>query len=86
MIVATNLAFTFLAAGALCAVWRLVTGPSIADRVVASDLLLTFLTMAAGVLSARSGEGSYLEVMLVVAVVGFLGTAMVARFIDRSGA
>jgi multicomponent Na+:H+ antiporter subunit F len=86
MIVATNLAFAFLAAGALGAVWRLVTGPSIADRVVASDLLLTFLTMAAGVLSVRSGEGSYLEVMLVVAVVGFLGTAMVAMFIDRRGA
>jgi multicomponent Na+:H+ antiporter subunit F len=86
MIVATNLAFAFLTAGALGASWRLVTGPSIADRVVASDLLLTFLTMAAGLLSARSGEGAYLEVMLVVAVVGFLGTAMVARFIERRGA
>jgi multisubunit Na+/H+ antiporter MnhF subunit len=86
MIVATNLAFCFLAVGALLSVVRLVRGPSIADRVVASDLFLTFLVMAAATLSARSGQGVYLEAMLVVAVVGFLGTAMVARFIERRGA
>ncbi len=86
MIVATNVAFCFLAVGALLSVVRLVRGPSIADRVVASDLFLTFLVMAAATLSARSGQGVYLEAMLVVAVVGFLGTAMVARFIERRGA
>ncbi len=86
MIVATNIAFGFLAVGALLSVVRLVRGPSIADRVVASDLFLTFLVMAAATLSARSGQGVYLEAMLVVAVVGFLGTAMVARFIERRGA
>ena len=37
-------------------------------------------------LAARTGQGTYLEVMLVVAIVGFLGTAMVARFIERRGA
>jgi multicomponent Na+:H+ antiporter subunit F len=86
MTVATNLAFCFLTVGALLSVVRLVRGPSIADRVVASDLFLTFLVMAAATLSARSGQGVYLEAMLVVAVVGFLGTAMVARFIERRGA
>lgn len=86
MIVATNIAFSFLALGLVFALFRLVSGPSISDRVIASDLFLTFLVMAAGVLSVRSGEGAYLEIMLVVAVVGFLGTAMVARFIERRGA
>jgi multicomponent Na+:H+ antiporter subunit F len=86
MIVATNIAFGFLAVGLMFALWRLVNGPSIADRVIATDLFLTFLVMSAGVLSVRSGEGAYLEVMLVIAVVGFLGTAMVARFIERRGA
>ena len=86
MIVATNLAFALIGLGVLFALWRLLTGPTVADRVVASDLFLTALVMAAGVLTVRSGEGAYLEVMLVVAVVGFLGTAMVARFIERRGA
>lgn len=86
MIAVTNLAFVVLGLGAVGALWRLLVGPSIADRVVAADLLLTFLVMAAAVLSARTGRGSSLEVMLVVSVVGFLGTAMVARFIERRGA
>ncbi|HLU43010.1 MAG TPA: monovalent cation/H+ antiporter complex subunit F [Microthrixaceae bacterium] len=86
MIVATNVAFGLLTVGLALALVRLLRGPSIADRVVATDLFLTFLVMGAGVLSVRSGEGAYLEVMLVVAVVGFLGTAMVARFIERRGA
>lgn len=86
MILATNIAFAILGLGVLAALWRLVRGPSIADRVVAADLMLTLLVMAAGVLSERSGEGAYLETMLVVAVVAFLGTSMVARFIERRGA
>ncbi len=86
MIAVTNVAFVILGLGAAGALWRLLTGPSIADRVVAADLLLTFLVMAAAVLSARSGHGRYLEAMLVVSVVGFLGTAVVARFIEGRGA
>jgi len=86
VIVATNVAFALIGVGVVLTLWRLLTGPTVADRVVASDLFLTALVMAAGVLTVRSGEGAYLEVMLIVAVVGFLGTAMVARFIERRGA
>ena len=86
MILATNIAFVLISIGALAALLRLVRGPSLADRVVATDLFLTFLVIGSALLSAREGRGVYLEVMLVVAVVGFLGTAMVARFIERRGA
>ncbi len=86
MIVATNIAFVVLGLAAAGATWRLLVGPSLADRVVAADLLLTFLVMTAAVLSARSGQGLYLEAMLVVSVVGFLGTAVVARSIEGRGA
>lgn len=86
MIVATDIAFVLLGLGVGLTLVRLLRGPSIADRVVATDLFLTYLVLASGVLSVRTGKGAYLEVMLVVAVVGFLGTAMVARFIERRGA
>ena len=61
-------------------------GPSLADRVVATDLLLTLLVCGAGVFAARTGSGIYLGAMLVVGVLGFLGTVTVARFIERRGA
>ncbi len=86
MNVAAGVALTLLGIGLLAALVRLVKGPSTADRVVATDLFLTYLVLGASVMSARDGKGEYLEVMLVVAVVGFLGTSMVARFIERRGA
>ena len=86
MILVTNLGFVLLSIGALFTLVRLVQGPSLADRGVATDLLLTLLVMGIAVLSARTGESTYLIVMVIVAMVGFFGTAMVARFIERRGA
>jgi multicomponent Na+:H+ antiporter subunit F len=86
VIAVTNVAFALLGVASLLTIVRLLLGPTIADRVVATDLLLTFVVTGAAVLAARTGEGTYLEAMLVVAVIGFLGTSMVARFIERRGA
>ena len=86
MTFAANLAFLLLSVGAIATTARLVLGPTLADRVVATDLLLTLLVGAAAVEVARTGDGTYLTVMLIVAVVGFLGTAAVARYVERRGA
>lgn len=86
MTVVTVLAMAMISVGALLSTYRLVVGPSLADRVVATDMLLTLLTGGAGVLAFRTGEGVYLVVMVVTAVLGFLGTSMVARFIEGRGA
>jgi len=85
MNVVAVICFVFLCIGALFTTVRLVLGPSLADRVVASDMLLTFLALAIGVQAARTGDGLYLGVMVVIALVGFLGTALVARLIERRG-
>jgi multicomponent Na+:H+ antiporter subunit F len=78
-------AFVLLGIGALAALARLLLGPTVADRVVATDLLLTLLVGAAVVESARSGQQVYLVVAVVVALVGFLGTASVARYLEQRG-
>jgi len=81
----TFICLVMLSIGALLTTVRLVVGPSLADRVVATDLLLTLLTCGLGVVAVRTGEGTYIIVMVVIAVIGFLSTAMVARFIERRG-
>lgn len=35
--------------------------------------------------AADSGRGSFLPVLVVVSLVGFVGTGMIARFIERQG-
>ena len=85
MIVVTNICFAMLGIAAFLALSRLVIGPSIADRVVAADLILTLVVLASAVAAARTGDGTYLRVMLIVAVVGFLGTTMASKFIEERG-
>lgn len=72
-------------AGALCVV-RLVRGDSLADRIVALDTLLVVVVGGIAVQAVRTGDGIYLDVMLVAALLGFTGTSLVARFIERRGA
>ncbi len=71
--------------GVLCAV-RLIRPGSLADRMVALDALLIVVVSGIAVQAARTGDGTYLDVLVVAALLGFLGTVTVARFIERRGA
>ncbi len=70
--------------GILCLV-RLVRGPSLADRIVALDALLVVIVSGIAVDAARTRDGTYLDVLVVAALLGFVGTVNVARFIERRG-
>ena len=72
-------------AGALMLV-RVVLGPSLADRVVALDGLLIVVVSGLAVSAARTGNDLFTDVAVVIGLLGFLGTALAARFIERRGA
>jgi multicomponent Na+:H+ antiporter subunit F len=79
-------AFGVLSLSGLICLGRVVAGPSLADRILALDTLLIIVVVGVGVDAARTGQGVYLDVLLVVALVAFIGAAAVARFIERRGA
>ncbi len=82
----STVALAFLTvAGILCMVRMLRMG-SLADRIVALDSLLLVVASGLAVQAARTGDGVYLNVMVVVALLGFVGTALVSLFIERRGA
>ncbi|GAA1949225.1 monovalent cation/H+ antiporter complex subunit F [Microbacterium aquimaris] len=68
---------------ALLTLWRVVVGPSILDRVVASDVLLTEILCVLGAEMALNGHTRSLPVMLIIAAVGVFGSITVARFVAR---
>lgn len=72
-------------AGLLCGV-RLLRGSSFPDRVVALDSLLVVVVCGVAVDAARTGDGVFLDVLVVAALLAFTGTALVARFVERRGA
>jgi len=73
-----------LLASALMASVRIVRGPTAADRVVALDMLSILGTAAAGMAALISGAIAFVDVALVVALVGFLATVAFAGFIERA--
>ncbi len=64
---------------------RLVAGPTLADRVVALNGMLLVGMVLLAELAVESGRGTFLPVLVLLAVVGFLGTAMIARFLEGRG-
>jgi multicomponent Na+:H+ antiporter subunit F len=76
---------TLLVIGGFCFVARAVTGPSLADRVVAIDGLVVTIVGLILVNAIHTATSWFLIVAVVVAFVGFVGTAAGARFIERRG-
>lgn len=81
----TWVAFAFVAIGALAFLARLLLGPSLPDRVVALDGLASTVTVGVIVAAARTNSGFEIDIVLVIALVGFVGTGVLARFVERRG-
>ena len=84
MIPALHLAvIALLAIGAMLALYRLVRGPTILDRMIASDVLLTTLMLAVGADMVINGHTRTIPVMLVLAATATFATIAVARYVSK---
>ena len=68
--------------GVACVV-HLVVATTMADRVLALDLLLITIVVAVAIDTARTGNGTYIDLLVLVALVAFIGTVAGARFIEQ---
>lgn len=71
-----------LGLGAVLGLVRAWKGPELIDRIVALDLVLLLLAAGLASAGARSGSELYFAAVIVVALVAFCGTIVVARFIE----
>jgi multicomponent Na+:H+ antiporter subunit F len=71
------------AAGALLALYRVVAGPSILDRMIASDVLLSTLMLIVGTEMVYNGHTRTIPVMLVLAATAMFATVAVARYVSK---
>lgn len=71
--------------GALCVLcsYRVIRGPTVADRVVALDAIATNVVAIAVLFALRTGRGLFVTISLVLAIIGFIATVAVAKFVDR---
>ena len=78
-----NLGFVMVFISVAFAVWRLALGPSLPDRVVALDMMTVAIVAFCGLAAIDSGDTAFLDVALVLALVGFLATVALARYAER---
>ena len=81
----TALIFAFAAVAVsqvLCMV-RLVIGPSAGDRIMALDTMVINALGLVVVLGIQQGVQIYFEISLLIAMLGFVSTVALARFILR---
>lgn len=70
---------TLLSLGAAACLVRIVRGPGLLDRMLASDVLLIIIASALLLQAAVTGKLADVPFVLVVSAVGFLGSVTVAR-------
>ena len=80
-----NAGFVTLVLAALGFCYRLLAGPTLADRVVGLDGLLVVGVSAVALRAMATGEGAFLPVAVVVGLVGFVSTSVVGRYIEGRG-
>lgn len=64
-------------------IYRLVVGPSSSDRVVALDALGVSLIALIGLFSIMVETNFFLEIILLLAILSFIGTVAFSKFIEK---
>lgn len=67
----------------LLALYRIIKGPSMPDRVVALDMIGVNLISGVAVFSVILGTHVFLEVILIVGILAFISTIALSRFVER---
>lgn len=77
------IAGTMFGIGALCAVYRIIRGPSILDRALATDVLLAISICGLAAEMAVNKHTDTLVVMLILAMFAVVGSISIARYMGK---
>jgi multisubunit Na+/H+ antiporter MnhF subunit len=80
---AATIALLLLFATAMMCLYRLVVGPAAADRALAVDTLTACIVGMICVLCVLWRSTVYFDAVWILTLVGFLGTAAIARYLMR---
>ncbi|MBQ7174615.1 MAG: cation:proton antiporter [Lachnospiraceae bacterium] len=67
---------------ALCLMFRLIKGPSVVDRAVTADSIDILSDMALILFALYSGRSVFLDIAFITAILGFIGSTIVARYLE----
>jgi multisubunit Na+/H+ antiporter MnhF subunit len=79
--VVSTMAVVILALCIIMAAYRVIAGPSQPDRVIALDVIAVNTVGLILVLGIESGSRAYVDAALVIALLSFLGTVSLAKYL-----
>jgi multicomponent Na+:H+ antiporter subunit F len=80
-----SLSFYILVLSLVISGIRMAKGPHPVDRILVLDLLAVVTGGLLCVHAVQSDQSAFLDVVLVLSIIGFLGTIVFARYIERLG-
>lgn len=83
MQIALIVAGVLFSIGGIAALYRIIRGPSLLDRVIASDVFIVTIMCVIGTDMALNHHTETLPVMLVLAAFAFVGSVSFARFMAQ---
>ena len=80
------IAFASVSVAMLLNLWRLLRGPDATDRILALDTLYINAIGLLVLLGIRQGTFLYFEAALLIAMMGFVGTVALSKYLTRGDA
>ncbi len=83
LFIASSFALTCFVLGMVIAVYRMGTGPTMADRVLALDTMYINGMLILLTLGLRFNSPLYFDIALLICIFGFVGSVAMAKFLLR---
>lgn len=77
------LALAIIGLAILLCLWRLLRGPTVPDRILALDTLYINTIALLILFGMYLGSAIYFEAALIIAMLGFVGTVMLSKYVMR---
>ncbi|WP_461201529.1 Na(+)/H(+) antiporter subunit F1 [Anoxybacillus sp. TBDG-1] len=78
-----NIALIILSLAMIGFLYRVVKGPSVADRIIALDAMGITLAGMVAIVSMLLNTSAFLDVILLIGILAFVGTVAFAKFLEK---
>ncbi len=78
-----TIALIFFTITVVICLYRVIKGPSLPDRVVALDMIGVNMLSMIAIISLLQNTTAYLEVILILGILSFIGTIAFSKYIER---
>lgn len=78
-----TVALIFFTITVVICLYRVIKGPSLPDRVVALDMIGVNMLSMIAIISLLQRTTAYLEVILILGILSFIGTITFSKYIER---